>query len=123
MKLSERVLAISKHADAAGMPLRAGCQIAPNHNGRAPRERVFGAWGDLQRAIVDATGTPSVREGCRRLRYHGMSLRIGDVIIELRDVREHLSTAAEEPTYVDASCYEALAARALAAIQRAIQLP
>ena len=72
--------ALARDADSAGM---LPCPRKPPRrvDRETPRERILGAWGDVQNALYRATGTPSVIEAGHRLRFRGMSLRITDVIL------------------------------------------
>jgi hypothetical protein len=109
--------ALAADADAAGMkpvdrkpPKRA--------DGQTPHERVLGAWAEVQNALYRASGTPSVTEAGHRLRFNGMNLRITDVIVALRDLREQISKR-DPVSEGEALIYEELARRAVLSIREA----
>ena len=119
MSWANALHALPAKADAAGMR---PCDRKPaRHVGRqTPRDRILGAWDDVQNALYDATGTPSVAEAGRRLRFNGMSLRIADVLLAMRNLREQLANA-EDLNDSDAAVYEHLAMRAVLSIRRTIR--
>jgi hypothetical protein len=117
MTWANALSALATSADAAGM--KPCDKKPPRRADRATRrERIFGAWADVQDALYKATGTTSVTEAGRRLRFAGMSLRVSDVIVAMRDLRDQLSNP-EELQNTDAEVYEQLATRAVMAIRQA----
>jgi hypothetical protein len=109
--------ALARDADSAGM---LPCPRKPPRrvDRETPRERILGAWGDVQNALYRATGTPSVIEAGHRLRFRGMSLRITDVILMMGSLREQIAGRTDVSSE-DAAAYELLAARAVLSIRQA----
>jgi hypothetical protein len=119
MSWANALHALPAQADAAGM--RVSDRKLPRRLDReVPRDRILGAWAEVQDALYKAAGTPSVSEAGHRLRYHGMSLRITDVILSMRHLREQLATAGELNER-DAEVYEQLAMRAVLSIRKTIR--
>jgi hypothetical protein len=115
MNWTKTLVDLADQADTAGMEVPQ--RLAPKRVARrSAHDRVLGAWTRVENALYQSTRVRSVPEAGRHLRHKGMNLRIADVIVVLRDLRETIAVA-NDLGAADAETYEELAARAIAAAE------